>query len=153
MFELFGSLRRADDNEYLAGGVHDVRVEGAELVDVQDAGDLGHESFDEAEVAADDPDDRRDGLDVVLVARRRGAARVRASSSPSRSASRRIQRLVLVGEADPAVQLGVAGSCLSMPGMPIRVIPRSRRSKKSRSCSRPAVRSQSASSTMTISVL
>ena len=102
MFELFGSLRRADDNEYLAGGVHDVRVEGAELVDVQDAGDLGHESFDEAEVAADDPDDRRDGLDVVLVARRRGAARVRASSSPSRSASRRIQRLVLVGEADPA---------------------------------------------------
>ena len=51
LFELFGSLRRSDDED-LAGGVHDVRVEGVELVDVHDAGDLGHELFDEAEVAA-----------------------------------------------------------------------------------------------------
>ena len=40
LFELFGSLRRSDDED-LAGGVHDVRVEGVELVDVHDAGDLG----------------------------------------------------------------------------------------------------------------
>jgi len=38
------------------------------LVDLHDAGDLGHESFDESEVAAGDPDDGADGLDVVGVA-------------------------------------------------------------------------------------
>jgi hypothetical protein len=68
LFELFGSLRRSDD-EYLAGGMHDIGIDGVELVDVHDAGDLGHESFYEAEVAAGDPDDRGDGLDVILIAR------------------------------------------------------------------------------------
>ena len=56
------------DDEHLAGGVDDVGVEGVELVDLHDACDLGHESFDESEVAAGDPDDGADGLDVVGVA-------------------------------------------------------------------------------------
>ena len=70
-FELFGTflsnylaLLGADD-EGLAGGVDDVRCDGVELVDVQDAGDLGHESFDESEVSAGDPGDGAGGLGVV----------------------------------------------------------------------------------------
>ena len=53
---LFGSL--GADDEDLPGGVDDVRGDGLKLVDAHHTGDLGHEAFDEAEVAAGDLGDR-----------------------------------------------------------------------------------------------
>ena len=53
---LFGSL--GADDEDLPGGVDDVGDDRVKLVDAHDAGDLGHEAFDEAEVAAGDLFDR-----------------------------------------------------------------------------------------------
>ena len=47
----------------------DVGVECVELVDLHDPGDLGHEAFDESGVAAGDPYDGADGLEVVGVVR------------------------------------------------------------------------------------
>ena len=55
------------DDEHLAGGVDDIGVERVELVDLHDAGDLGHEAFDESEVAAGDPDYGANGVGVVGV--------------------------------------------------------------------------------------
>ena len=49
---LFGSL--GADDEDLSGGVDDVGGDGVEVVDAHDAGNLSHEAFDEAEVAAGD---------------------------------------------------------------------------------------------------
>jgi hypothetical protein len=54
---LFGSL--GAHHEDLSSGVDDVGGDGLQLVDAHDAGDLGHEAFDEAEVAAGD---LRDGV-------------------------------------------------------------------------------------------
>jgi len=53
----------ADDEDF-AGCFDGVRGDGVEVVDGHDAGDLVHESFDEAEVAAGDADDGDDGFGV-----------------------------------------------------------------------------------------
>ena len=53
------------DYEGLAGGVDDVRGDHVELVDVDDASDLAHEPFDEAEVPAGDAGDGAGCIGVV----------------------------------------------------------------------------------------
>ena len=58
LFELFG--QSGADDEGFPGGFDDVGGDGVEVVDGHDAGDLAHESFDESEVAAGDPDDGDD---------------------------------------------------------------------------------------------
>jgi len=63
---LFGSL--GADDEDLSGGVDDVGGDGLQLVDAHEAGDLGHQPFDEAEVAAGDLLDGVDRFGVVGVA-------------------------------------------------------------------------------------
>ena len=49
---LFGSLTA--DHEDLPGGVNYVWGDDLQLVDAHDAGDLGHQAFDQAEVSAGD---------------------------------------------------------------------------------------------------
>ena len=61
------ALLRGANDKHLSGCGDDVRGDGVELIDVEDAGDLGHEPFDEPEVAAGDSADRGDGFDVVVV--------------------------------------------------------------------------------------
>jgi CoA-transferase family III len=46
------------DHEGLSCGFDDFWGDGVQFVDLQDAADLAHESFDEPEVAAGDPGDR-----------------------------------------------------------------------------------------------
>lgn len=60
------ALDRADD-EGLAGGLDDFLGDGADLVDFQDAVDLGHELAGKAEVSAGDAVDGGDGLSGGVV--------------------------------------------------------------------------------------
>ncbi len=57
------------DDEALAGGLHHLGGDRAELVDVQHALDMGEEALHEAEVAAGDAGDRGDRLGVGVVGR------------------------------------------------------------------------------------
>jgi hypothetical protein len=57
---LFGGSS-GPDHEGAAGCLDDVVGESVEVVDLQDAVDLGEQSLDEAEVAAGDPGDGGDG--------------------------------------------------------------------------------------------
>src|SRR5690625_7115110 len=52
------------DDESAGGGFDDVVGDGVEFVDLQDALDLGEESFQEPEVTSGDPGDGGDGLGV-----------------------------------------------------------------------------------------
>ena len=52
------------DDEVLAGGLDDFVGDGGEVVDVEDAADLGEEAVHEPEVAAGDPSDGGDGFGV-----------------------------------------------------------------------------------------
>ena len=80
-----------------------------ELVDVHDAGDLSHEAFDEPEVAAGDLVDGVDGLGVVGVAGVEWLAELVPVLGEHGRDVVGVERLVLVGEPDPAVELRVAG--------------------------------------------
>jgi len=75
------------------------------LVDAYDAGDLGHQ----AEVAAGDPDDGADGFDVVGVAGIEQQAQLMPVVRDHEREVFGVQWLALVGEADPAIEMGVAG--------------------------------------------
>src|SRR6476620_5391591 len=126
MVELFGVVwsdylaYSGADDEGLSGCFDDVGCDGVELVDVHDPKDLGHESFDEAEVSAGDPDDGEDrfgvGLfgrvervaDVLPVIAEDGQALVSGAIRGLGITSLDvfgIQRPVLVDEPDPAVEL------------------------------------------------
>ena len=67
---LFGSLTA--DHEDLPGGVDNVGGDGLQLVDAHDAGYLGHQAFDEAEVSAGDLSDSVDRFSMVGVGRVEG---------------------------------------------------------------------------------
>ena len=60
-----GGPRSTDaDDESAGGGFDDVVGDGVEFVDLQDALDLGEESFQKPEVTSGDPGDGGDGLGV-----------------------------------------------------------------------------------------
>ena len=50
------------DDEGFSGCFDDFSGDGGEFVDAHDPGDLAHQAFDEAEVAAGDAGDRQGGL-------------------------------------------------------------------------------------------
>ncbi len=108
-------------------------------------------SIDEAKVATGDADDGADhfsvGVDVAV-----GWAELLPVLREYGGDVFGVEWFVLVGEADPAVELRVAGQLPVEAGTPIRIRPRSKRSNQSRSCSRPLVLSRSASSMMSSSV-
>jgi hypothetical protein len=60
------ALLAGADDQHLSGGVDYFGCDGVELVDVEDPGDLGHQSFDESEVPAGDAADSGGGFDVVV---------------------------------------------------------------------------------------
>ena len=76
------------------------------MVDAHDAGDLSHEAFDEAEVAAGDLVDGVGCLDVVGVVGVEWLAELLPVLGEHGGDVVGVQWLVLVGEPDPAVQLG-----------------------------------------------
>ena len=124
-FELFGIFRRpadrnhrslsnylallGSDDEGLSGGVDDVGGDDVELVDLQDAGDLAHESFDESEVASGDAGDGVGGLGVVCGVGIERQAELLPVVGEDDGEVFGVQGPVLVGEPDPAVELRVAG--------------------------------------------
>lgn len=76
------------DDEGALGGFDDVVGDGVELVDFEDAFDLGEQSFEESEVPAGDSGDRSDRLCVgevagssVLPRERQWRCRTNSSSS------------------------------------------------------------------------
>jgi hypothetical protein len=115
------------DDEGLADGLHDFLGDGADLVDFQDAVDLGDVPAGQAEVPAGDAVDRGDGLGGGVVV---GVVQVQVGPLPGQDERLLAggQRPVVVDEPDAAVELGVAGKALSMPGMPMRTGPRLLRS-------------------------
>ena len=55
---------RGSDDEGFASGFDDLAADGREAVDLEDAGDLGEQALDEAEVAACDASDRSDRFGI-----------------------------------------------------------------------------------------
>ncbi|MDP9398976.1 MAG: hypothetical protein M3P96_14690 [Actinomycetota bacterium] len=104
-----GSVRVAVDEESFAGGFDDFLGDVVEGVDLEDALDLAEQAVDEAEVAAGDAGDGgdRDGLGELVAAA--GHALGVPAVGEDRGEFLGRERAVLVGEADAAVQLGVAG--------------------------------------------
>ena len=96
------------DEEGFSGGVDELWGEGVEVVDGLNAFDLGDQAIEESEVAGGDAGDGGQGggvgdrvvVGVVLCREARGedSGELVGSEGP-----------VLVGEADAAVELGVAG--------------------------------------------
>ena len=87
---LGGPLRcSVADEECVAGGFDDFWGDGLELVDVQDAFDLGEEAVDEAEVAAGDPGDGGDrdrAGELVAVGQSIGVPATGQDATPSSTA-------------------------------------------------------------------
>ena len=100
------------DDEGAAGGFDDVVGEGLQVVDLHDAFDLGEQSVDEPKVASGDAGDGGDGLGVGEVV----DVQVQAESAPlpleDEGEFFEAERPVVVGEADPAVELGEAAELL-----------------------------------------
>jgi hypothetical protein len=141
------------DDQGAAGGLDDVAGDDGQVVDPQDPFDLGEQAVDEAEVAAGDAADGGDGLGVGEVGEVQGQAEAFPVAGEDEGEFVVAGGSVVVGEADPAVELGVAGEALLDAGMPISSRPRRWcwRSKRSRRCSSAAGESRSASSTTGIS--
>ena len=101
-----GQLADSDD-QGAGGGFDDVVGDGVELVDLQDAVDLGEEAFQEPEVPASDAGDGGDGLGVCEV--RWVECLAEGGPVPLQDEEQFViaQRSVLVGEADAAVELWV----------------------------------------------
>ena len=102
-------------DEGFLGGCDDVWGDRVEDIDGQDAADLVHEAFDEAEVAAGDPDDAHQRFDVWFVFRVEDESQAVPVLGQHRAEVFGVQRQVVVGEADPAVQLRVADQTTDIP--------------------------------------
>jgi hypothetical protein len=96
------------DDECLAGCVDQVGGDVVEPVDVAESTDLGHDAFDEPEVAAGDAGDRVDQVPIRVQVVDRESELVPVVGQDGRDVFR-IDRLIQVGETDAAVQLGVPG--------------------------------------------
>jgi len=103
-------------DEHLSGGVDDFGRDGLQLVDGHDAGDLGHQPFDQPEVAAGDGGDRVGGFGVIAVGGVVGVSELLPVVRKDRGHIFGVDGPVLVGEADAAVELGVAGQLAFEPG-------------------------------------
>ncbi len=111
LFVLLGA-----DDQHLSGGVDYLGRDGLQLVDRHDAGDLCHEPFDQPEVAAGDGGDRVGGFGVGWVGGVVGAAELLPVVRQDDGDVFGIYRPVLMGEADAAVELRVAGELPLEPG-------------------------------------
>src|SRR5699024_844558 len=102
-------LRVSDaDDQGGACGFDDVVGDGVQLVNLHDAFHLGEESVDEAEVAPGDAGDRGDSLGVGVVVGLKGLTEFAPASFQDKAQFFLGQGAVFVGEADSAVELGVA---------------------------------------------
>jgi hypothetical protein len=97
------------EEERFAGGFDDFGGEGVELVDVADALDLGEEALDEAEVAVGDAGDSGDRFGVGEVVGVGGEAEFVPAVLEDEGEFVGAEGPAWVGEADAAVELGVAG--------------------------------------------
>src|SRR2546429_7707809 len=79
------------------------------VVDVEDAGDLGEQSLDEAKVAPGGPDNGGEDIRVVELPRRHLEPELAPVVRHDRGDLVRRERPELVGESDSAVELRVAG--------------------------------------------
>ena len=100
------------DDEDACGGFDDVISDGFELIDFQDSSDLGEEPFEESEVASGDAFDGGDGLSVGEVFRIKGASDPCPVSVKDEEEFVATKRSVVVGEPEPAVELGVVPEAL-----------------------------------------
>ncbi len=107
----------ADDEDF-AGCFDGVGGDGVEVVDGHDAGDLVHESFDEAEVAAGDADDGDDGFGVGGSLWVVGFAELLPVLGEDLGDVCGVQWPVVVGESDSTVELRVAGQASFEAGHP-----------------------------------
>src|SRR5690625_5494627 len=94
-------------DERAGGCVDDVVGDGVELVDLQDASDLGEEAFEEAEVASGDAFDRGDGLGVGEVFGVESAAEALPVAGQDEQQILACEGAVAGGEPKAAVGLGV----------------------------------------------
>lgn len=97
------------DDEGAAGGLHDVAGDDGQVVDLHDSFDLDEQAVDESEVAAGDAADGGDGLGVGEVGEVQGEAELVPVTAQDECELVVAERPLLVGEADAAVELGVAG--------------------------------------------
>lgn len=100
------------DHEDAGGGFDDVIGDGLEFVNLQDAIDLGEESFEEAEVAASDAFDRGDRLGVREALGIEGPAQAFPVAVEDEEKFVAAEGTVAVGEAEAAVELGVVPESL-----------------------------------------
>lgn len=103
------------DEKGRARGFNNFGCQHIEVVYCLHAFDLGEQSVDEAEVAGSDPDDGRDGGRVCDAAVCGVGLRGEASGQDCGEFIRS-ELAVLVGEADPAVELRVASEAFLDPG-------------------------------------
>jgi len=104
------------DEECFTGSVDELGSEGVEVVEGLDAGDLGDEPVDEAKVPTGDANDRRDSGGVSDWVTGRGAGGEAFVQDGGEFIG--CQGPVFVGEADTAVELGVAGESFLDAGHP-----------------------------------
>ena len=109
------SLGGADD-ECAAGGFYDVFGDGVEVVDAQDAIDLGEEAVEKSEVAAGDPGDCGDGLVIGEVVGVEFFSKAFPLALQDEEEFVVGELAVLVGEADAAVELGVVAELFFQSG-------------------------------------
>ena len=99
-------------DESAGGCFDDVVGDGVELVDLQDASDLGEEALEEAEVASGDAFDRGDRLGVGEVFGVEGAAEALLVAGQDEQQFLAREGAVAVGEPEAAVELGVVAEAL-----------------------------------------
>jgi hypothetical protein len=104
------------DDEAFAGGFDDLARDRREVVDLEDAPDLGKEAVDEPEVAVGDPGDGGDRLGVGEVLGGEFEAERAPVVGQDEPQLFGAERPVLVGEADAALELRVAGEAFLEAG-------------------------------------
>lgn len=111
----FGGSGESDD-EGGTGSFDDVVGDGVELVDLHDPAHLGEEPVDEAEVAAGNSRDRRDGLRVGEVVGVEGLPELSPVAFKDELQFILSERSVLVSEAHSTVELRVSTELLLESG-------------------------------------
>jgi hypothetical protein len=104
----FLAVSGLSDDESVTGGLDHFARDGRELVDLEDARDLGKEAVDEAEVAVGDASDGSDGFAVGEVVGAESQAEPLPVVGQDEAQLVGTERFVAVGEADAAVE--AAGS-------------------------------------------
>lgn len=100
------------DDEDARGGFDDVVGDGFKLVDFEDAGNLREQAFQESEVAAGDPFDCGDCLGIGEIIRVEVSAQAFPVPVENEEEFVAAEGSVVVGEAEPAVELRVVAESL-----------------------------------------